>query len=127
MEAAVIVSAVLFLVSGLIMIFFYYHDKNILTGTAYEAVVVAGRKQTKEPPFREEEIQQLWKERISGKMIFFRKAEVEIECQKEYVWILARASRKNLQISTEVKMAVTEPERVIRNMRKLRKAVKEEE
>ena len=84
-EAAVLVSAVLLLTYGVIMAVFYYHDKNILTGTAYETAVIAGRKQKKEPPFQKEEIQQLWKERISGKMILFRKAEVEVECQKEYV------------------------------------------
>ena len=77
-EAAVLVSAVLLLTYGVIMAVFYYHDKNILTGTAYETAVIAGRKQKKEPPFQKEEIQQLWKERISGKMILFRKTEVPV-------------------------------------------------
>ena len=51
-EAAVLVSAVLLLTYGVIMAVFYYHDKNILTGTAYETAVIAGRKQKKEPLFR---------------------------------------------------------------------------
>ena len=121
-EAAVLVSAVLLLTYGVIMAVFYYHDKNILTGTAYETAVIAGRKQKKEPPFQKEEIQQLWKERISGKMILFRKAEVEVECQKEYVWISAQASRKRMKITVEAKAALVEPERKIRDMRKLNKA-----
>ena len=121
-EAAVLVSAVLLLTYGVIMAVFYYHDKNILTGTAYETAVIAGRKQKKEPPFQKEEIQQLWKERISGKMILFRKTEVEVECQKEYVWISAQASRKRMKITVEAKAALVEPERKIRDMRKLKKA-----
>lgn len=121
-EAAVLVSAVLFLVYGIIMVLFYYHDKNILAGTAYETAVISGRKQKKEPPFQEEEIQQLWKERISGKMILFREAEVEVECQKEYVWISVQASRRRLRITVEAKAALTEPEKKIRDMRKLKKA-----
>ena len=121
-EAAVLVSAVLFLVYGIIMVLFYYHDKNILAGTAYETAVISGRKQKQEPPFQEEEIQQLWKERISGKMILFREAEVEVECQKEYVWISVEASRRKLRITVEAKAALTEPEKKIRDMRKLKKA-----
>lgn len=124
-EAAVIVSTVLFLVYGIILILFFYHDKNILTGTTYEIAVITSRKQKKEPPFQEEEIQQLWKERISGKMILFRRAEVEIECQKNYVWISAQASRKNLKISAEAKAAIIDPEQKIRDIRKIRKAVTE--
>lgn len=121
-EAAVLVSAVLFLVYGIIMVLFYYHDKNILAGTAYETAVISGRKQKQESPFQEEEIQQLWKERISGKMILFREAEVEVECQKEYVWISVQASRRRLRITVEAKAALTEPEKKIRDMRKLKKA-----
>lgn len=121
-EAAVLVSAALFLVYGVIMLLLCFHDKNILTGAVYETAVVAGRKQTQEPPFGEEEINQLWKERISGKMILFRKAEVKIECQKEYVLISAQASRSGLQISAEAKAAVTDPEKKIRDIRKLKKA-----
>nr|WP_317449359.1 pilus assembly protein [uncultured Sellimonas sp.] len=121
-EAAVLVSAVLFLVYGIIMVLFYYHDKNILAGTAYETAVISGRKQKQESPFQEEEIQQLWKERISGKMILFREAEVEVECQKEYVWISVQASRRMLRITVEAKAALTEPEKKIRDMRKLKKA-----
>lgn len=120
-EAAVLVSAVLFLVYGIIMVLFYYHDKNILAGTAYETAVISGRKQKQESPFQEEEIQQLWKERISGKMILFREAEVEVECQKEYVWISVQASRRMLRITVEAKAALTEPEKKIRDMRKLKK------
>ena len=52
-EAAVLVSAVLLLTYGVIMAVFYYHDKNILTGTAYETAVIAGRKQKKRTAFSE--------------------------------------------------------------------------
>ena len=88
-EAAILASALLFIVYGIIMALFYYHDKNILTGTTYETAVIAGRKQKRESPFSEEEVKQLWRERISGKMILFRKAEVEIRCHKEYVSIFS--------------------------------------
>ena len=102
---------------------FYYHDKNILTGTTYETAVIAGRKQKRESPFSEEEVKQLWRERISGKMILFRKAEVEIRCHKEYVSILAQASRKKLRITASAKAALTEPEDRIRSIRKQKDAV----
>ena len=41
-EAAILASALLFIVYGIIMALFYYHDKNILTGTTYETAVIAG-------------------------------------------------------------------------------------
>lgn len=66
---------ILFILYGIILILFYYHDKNILTGAAYETAAVAARKNSMEPPFQEEDIEKLLKERISGKMIFFRGAE----------------------------------------------------
>ena len=55
-EAAILASALLFIVYGIIMALFYYHDKNILTGTTYETAVIAGRKQKRESPFSEEEV-----------------------------------------------------------------------
>ena len=51
-EAAILASALLFIVYGIIMALFYYHDKNILTGTTYETAVIAGRKQKRESPSR---------------------------------------------------------------------------
>ena len=122
-EAAILASALVFIVYGIIMALFYYHDKNILTGTTYETAVIAGRKQKRESPFSEEEVKQLWRERISGKMILFRKAEVEIRCHKEYVSILAQASRKKLRITASAKAALTEPEDRIRSIRKQKDAV----
>ena len=117
-EAAILASALLFIVYGIIMALFYYHDKNILTGTTYETAVIAGRKQKRESPFSEEEVKQLWRERISGKMILFR-----IRCHKEYVSILAQASRKKLRITASAKAALTEPEDRIRSIRKQKDAV----
>ena len=121
-EMAYLMPVVLLCWMAVIFALFYYHDKNILTGTTYETAVIAGRKQKRESPFSEEEVKQLWRERISGKMILFRKAEVEIRCHKEYVSILAQASRKKLRITASAKAALTEPEDRIRSIRKQKDA-----
>nr|WP_317283233.1 pilus assembly protein [uncultured Sellimonas sp.] len=121
-EAAILVSMILFLLYGIILVLFYYHDKNILTGAAFETVTVAARKQIREPPFGEEETEKLLKERISGKMLIFRRAEVEVECQKNYVWISVQASRKGMHITTQARAGITEPEKKIRDIRKIKKA-----
>ncbi|OUP00956.1 hypothetical protein B5F37_09535 [Drancourtella sp. An210] len=124
-EAAILTSIILFILYGIILILFYYHDKNILTGAAYETAAVAARKNSMEPPFQEEDIEKLLKERISGKMIFFRGAEVQSECQNNYVWISVQASRNIMRIKAEVTSAVTEPQKKIRDIRKLEKIPQE--
>lgn len=120
-EAAFLTAMIIFIVYGMVITLFYFHDKNILAGALYETAETAARKSVMEEGVREEEIKKIFIERVSGKMILFRTAEVRSECQKNYVWISAQASAKMLRITAEVKSAVTEPEKTIRNIRNLKK------
>lgn len=108
-----------------IYIMFYFHDKNILIGAAYETAVVGAQK-TK---WNEEEIttqlQQLFKERTRGKFIFFARASVEIDLKDETIVVSANAKKGRMRMSTSQKATVTNPEKYIRDLRRIQNAWKQ--
>ena len=108
-----------------IYIIFYFHDKNILIGAAYETAVVGTQKVRWDEEDVKGELEKLFQERVRGKFIFFSRASVEIEISKEMISVKARASRKRMRMSTRQTAAVTEPEQYIRKLRKVQNAWKQ--
>ena len=76
-----------------IYIIFYFHDKNILIGAAYETAVVGAQKVRWDEEDAESQMKQLFKERIKGKFIFFAQASAEIEIGEKAVSVNARAAK----------------------------------
>lgn len=68
-EMSVLMPMILFLIMGCILAAFYYHDKSILSGAAYETAVVGSTKMREKNGIKEEELEALLKERIRGKCI----------------------------------------------------------
>lgn len=112
------------LILGILMIsifgVFYYHDKNILTGAAYETAVVGSTKMREKEKTDISELVTLCQQRIGGKCIFFGKVypEVEIGENEITVWVIAKKGMFRLQI--EKKAAVTDPEKKIRDIRRIK-------
>lgn len=113
------------LLTWMLIIFalFYYHDKNILAGAAYETAVVGSElmHEEKEPPV--EKIESYFRNRINNKMLFFRDADIEVVTDEEEMIVRARASAKGLVVGVEKKAAVTVPEKKIRKIRKLKQKI----
>lgn len=108
-----------------IYIMFYFHDKNILIGAAYETAVVGAQK----AKWNEEEItnqlQRFFTERTRGKFIFFAGASVEIEVSDETIVVHANAEKGRMKMSTSQKATVTNPEKYIRDLRRIQNAWKQ--
>ena len=109
-EMAFLMPMILFLIMGCIRISFYYHDKNIIAGAAYETAVTGSTKVREKDGISESELNALFKERVGRKCILFSRIRVQ-----------AAARRKKMAISVESRAAVTEPEKYIRDIRRIKK------
>lgn len=116
-EAAVIVPIILLIFAVLIQILFYYHDKNILAGAAYETAVVGSERRG----YQKEELEAYFQRRIRGKLILFSDVRQQVEITKEKVTIRCLAKKKRMQIKSEASSKKTEPEPYIRDIRKIQK------
>lgn len=110
---------------AVIYITFYMHDKNILIGAAYETAVVGTQKVRWEEPELNGQLQQLFQERTKGKFLFFSSAEAEIELDEKTVIVRASAIKKRMKISAEERATVTDPEKYIRDIRRIQNAWKQ--
>lgn len=113
-EMAYLMPVVLMVWMLVIFALFYYHDKNILSGAAYETAVVGSELAHEEEEVQEGRVIQYFQGRIKGKMLFFRGASVEVQSSDDRIQIKASASAKGLRVSVERSAAVTEPEEEIR-------------
>lgn len=120
-EAAVIIPIILLVFSVLLNILFYYHDKNIIMGAAYETVVRASSREQE----TDIELEAYYQSRINGKLLLFTYTMGEIKQEKDAVKITCTAIRKQMSLHIERASAKTDPEGYIRNIRKLEKVGEE--
>ena len=97
-EAAVIVPILLWMFAIIITLLFYFHDKNVLTAIAHETAVVGCGTRN----LSEEEMEQYFQKRLSGKLILFSKADMETEVNDEAVHMKCRAKRENMKLQVEI-------------------------
>lgn len=114
-EASVIIPIVFMAVVILMYILFYYHDKNIVAGAAYETAVVGVGRQGGD----ENDLERYFQSRIRGKLILFPYVEHEIQIKKEEITIRCTARKKHLKITVKMSAKRTEPEKFIRNRKKI--------
>ena len=93
-EMAFLIPMILFLIMGCISISFYYHES---------------------------ELNALFKERVGRKCILFSRIRVQSSVGKDEIKVQAAARRKKMAISVESRAAVTEPEKYIRDIRRIKK------
>ncbi|MGN1267349.1 MAG: TadE family protein, partial [Dorea sp.] len=79
---------------------FYYHDKNILAGAAYETAVVGSTKMRQKEAPDVSELTTMCQERIGRKCIFFGKVtpKVLIDDEEICVQVTARKGKFRLKI-----------------------------
>lgn len=119
-EMSFLMPMILFLIMGCILAVFYYHDKNILSGAAYETAVAGSTKARAKDGVKEGELEQLFQERIKGKCILFSGVQAAVSVGEDEIEVTAAASRRGMKVSVSKRAAVTEPEKYIRNMRRLK-------
>ena len=118
-EASYIVPLILMIVASVIYLTFYLHDKNIITGAAYETAVAGGAKMRWEEENMEQDLQKFYQERIEGKLIFFRRTTVEVTCEKEEITVTASASKRRFHVNVIQKYRYTKPEESLRKIRRI--------
>lgn len=106
---------------SIVQLTFYFHDKNILYGVAYETAVV-GAQRCRMGETEEAELHRLFKERLAGKLLLFKGASEEINMEKNTVSIKAIASKGKMVINAHVSANIITPEKKIREVRNIRKA-----
>ena len=116
-EAAIIVPVILFIFGILLHILFYWHDKNILISTAHEtAAVGSGRSKMTEP-----ELEYYFFSRMEGKLLLFEQVECFTHIKDDAVVVSWDAKKDAMVATGECRIRRTEPEKHIRDIRKLEK------
>lgn len=119
-EASFLVPLILFVFGVLLHMLFYYHDKNVIAGIAYETgVYAAGRQEVDEA-----EAERHFQSRVKGRLLLFDTVKSEIHMEEKQVQIVCRAKRNAMSLRSECTMSRTEPEDYIRSIRKLEKLQK---
>ena len=119
-EMAFLMPMILLIFMGSIFGVFYYHDKNIIAGAAYETAVVGSTKAREKKGTDVQELQTLFQDRVDGKCILFSGADAEIEVNEKEITVSAKASAKGMRLSVMKKAVVTKPEQRIRDVRRIK-------
>lgn len=119
-EMSFLMPMILFLIMACILTVFYYHDKNILAGAAYETAVAGSTKAREKDGISEGELESLFFQRTKNKCILFGSFQTTVTVTEEEIVVRANASHNYMKISVMESAKVTEPERYIRKLRRMK-------
>ena len=94
---------------------FYYHDKAVIYGAAGETAAVGAQNERKKDGGND--LEGFFRERVKGKLIYLRDAEVSIVKTSDEVTVSASAQRGMLRVDACQKARIARPEQKIRRMR----------
>lgn len=120
-EMSFLMPMIMFLIMGCILAVFYYHDKNILSGAAYETAVVGSTKARAKDGIKEGELEMLFYQRAKDKCIIFSYPQVLVKTEKEKIEVTVNATKKYMKVSIIKRAAITDPEKKIRDFRRLKR------
>jgi len=118
-EVSFLIPLILALFLSLIMLIFSAYDKNILNGAAYETAVAGSLKMRENETPTEGELVSYCRERLDGKVISLQVYAIEVSISKSEVTVEISAGRNGFLVSVIKRAAVTEPEKKIREIRRL--------
>lgn len=124
-EMAYIMPTVVLMLLLTIYTIFYYHDKNILIGSAGETAVLGAQieRQRRE---NKADLHNFYRERVKGKLILLHLTGVEITEGKNWIEVTAWAGKSRMRVSVKQKAIVPEPEKKIRKKRQLESLLEQE-
>ena len=118
-EMAYIMPVVLLSFMAIVYSAFYYHDKNVLMGMAYETAVLGTQKERTPKGFDSGELAGHFTEHVEGKLILFSFSSVTMDKNARYIVVKSEASKRHMRIQIEQRASITEPEKFIRLIRKV--------
>ena len=119
-EMSFLMPVILLLIMSGVLGAFYFHDKNILAGAAYETAIVGSTKIREKDHITVGELESLYQERTGRKCILFAGSSARITIEKTQICVAVSARKGHFGLSVIKKAAVTEPENYIRNIRKVK-------
>lgn len=122
-EMSFLMPMIMFLVMGCILAVFYYHDKNVLSGAAYETAVAGSTRMRERDGIDEGELEALYAERTEGKCILFAGSSAQVSVGEKEIVVEATAQKGRFMLSVLKKAAVTDPEKYIRDRRRMKEGI----
>ena len=114
-EMSFLFPVILGILSLLFHTIFYYHDKNILIGTAAETAVIGAQLERKPNQRGEADLTEVYRQRIYGKLILFPEAMAVCEITNIKVTVTIKAVWKKMELEVEQSAPLLHPERIIRD------------
>lgn len=102
---------------------FYFHDKCILKGAAYETAVLGTQKQRLPGGLDMGELEEHFRQRTRGKLILFAGADAAVTETTAFVEVSVTAVRRKQKLSIEEKAFITDPEKKIRLVQKVKQGL----
>lgn len=118
-EMSLLIPLILSIFMGIILSVFYQYDKNILHGAAYETAAAGSLMMREKEEVTETELEALCRERLKGKLIFLTSVGINIGIEEEEIVVTLSARKGRYRALIEKRAAVTEPEKKIRDVRRL--------
>ena len=136
-EMSFLMPIIMLLIMSSIYAFFYYHDKNIIAGAAYETAVVGSNKasnKAREKPDSQTgsgdrsgtdaaELETLFQSRVNGKCILLSTIQGQVTVEEDEVCVRAQGTWRKMKVSVEKRAAITEPEKKLRDIKKIKEFV----
>lgn len=94
---------------------FFYHDKAFLGAVTYDTVVYGSGREQRDA----EEIEAYFQRQVGNRMLFFRYVTANVEIEDNVVKITCHGAKQGTELTIERKMSRTNPEKKIRNIRKI--------
>lgn len=114
-EAAFLIPMLFMLISGTIMLIFYYHDKVVLQATAHETVTVLSENDE----ITEEMVESYFRETVEKRLLLFRTLSLDVNIESETLTLRCDSMRKRMRLEIEASMKRTDPEVWVRTKNKL--------
>lgn len=118
-EMAYLMPVVLLCWMAVIFALFYYHDKNIIGGAAYETAIVGSEEWRWQKEIEDGKMEQYFQKRIENKLIFFDAVSVETAVVKDEFEVTAGAQKRKMRVSVKRSAALTVPEEKIRRKKSI--------
>lgn len=116
-EATYIIPLILLVLGVVFHVLFYYHDKNILLGTAHEVATYGASLES----VNKEELEEYFSSRVKGKLLLFTNAEkeIDIDIEEKKVSVRCTAKKRGMSLGVECGVNRTDPEDYVRSVRKI--------
>lgn len=115
-EMAYLMPVILLMWMLVIFALFYYHDKTLVVGAAYETVVVGSEWYENVDEVEADRVGKYFQDRIRGKLLFFSYISLNVDVDGDLLVIDAGARKRGMRIQVIQKAEIRNPEKEIRRI-----------